>query len=110
MDLKKHPNLDPKLKETYDRIMGTSVGVKPPVHTPAPDHETPHEAPHLSHIAYHADGTKKATPAPQPHTAPTHAQPTVVSHDSLLLPLLLGIGGVIFFVAYSIFWMRYFGL
>ncbi len=34
MDISAHPRLDPKLKDTYDRIMGTSVGVK----TTAPPH------------------------------------------------------------------------
>ena len=109
MDIAKHPKLD--------RIMGTTVGVKSPPHAPATPHpaakaaaptqkETPpaHQPPgHIAHLAYNASSAPKKEPT-------HHAQTQAVKSDSLLLPLILGIGGVIFFVAYAIIWMRFFGL
>lgn len=119
MDITKHPKLDPKLQETYDRIMGTAVGVKAPTHPAPAAHPAQKAAPtthkdapeahhtngHLSHIAYNASSAQKKEPVMH-----VKSQTQAVKSDSLLLPLLMGIGGVIFFVAYAIFWMRFFGL
>ncbi len=135
MDMTAHPKLDPKLKDTYDRIMGTSVGVKPPQPTVALKPEptevanTQHAeekndpqvgaaiteekkapvkaAPTLSHIAYNAEEAKKQK---QKTTESHHANPQVIRTDTLLFPLLIGAGGVIFFVFYAIFWMSFFGM
>lgn len=114
MDISAHPRLDPKLKETYDRIMGTSVGVKTPlpqpekptkVATPSTHHaevKTPQQRGHLSHLAYSASNPKKET-APQSHEGKK------TSDDSLLFTIIMGAGGVLFFVFYTIFWMSFLG-
>jgi hypothetical protein len=125
MDAKPYPNLNPKLKETYDRIMGTTTTVKMPhpaeTHTaknPSPAHQTVARAQvtpaartttpvhastgQLTHIAYNASMAAKKEKA---HTA---ANDKEVS--SLLLPILLATGGVVFFVVYSIFWLNFFGM
>lgn len=132
MDIAAHPKLDPKLKETYDRIMGTSLGVKMP-HAAPPEHhvthadgapkkthqESSHHAPaketdhpaapvhqapgHLSHIAYSASSVKKTE-------EPKKAGEAAIKTDSLLFPIIMGAGGVIFFVFYAIFWMSFFGV
>lgn len=123
MDITAHPRLDPKLKDTYDRIMGTTVGVK----TPTPSHpaEKSPDKPvtktaekhaaqsqnhgHLSHLAYSAANPKKEVHETEPKpAAPTKSHKG--TEDSLLFPILLGAGGVLFFVFYAIFWMSFFGL
>lgn len=122
MDAKTYPNLNPKLKETYDRIMGTATAAKPHAPTPAAaksstplphdQHDSTPAAPehhvtpgHLSHLAYNASMAHKKE---KPESAP--ATTAGVKKDSLLLPLILAAGGVVFFVAYAIFWMSFFGL
>jgi hypothetical protein len=131
MDLKAYPNLDPKLKETYDRIMGTGTSVKPLHHaakspqthsshstqSAAPtsaSHEahtekvsaTPH---HLTHLAYNAaDGNVKAT---DKGVNALHAEKkSEINNNNLILPIVIGVCGVLFFVFYSYFWMNFFGM
>lgn len=129
MDLKDHPKLDPKLKETYDRIMGMKTGTKPTT-PPATEHveevtidtkpaadapsTAPHASGHLSHIAYNASsGTTK--PDEKKHEAVKHEEKKpehkeVNGNDSMVVPIVLGVSGVIFFVFYAIFWIRFFGM
>lgn len=118
MDQKTYPNLNPKLKETYDRIMGTATTAHPPAATSntqaAPAHhethqaaptvpQPPHATPsHLSHLAYNASMASKHEKV--------QASTSGLSKQSLMLPILLAAGGVIFFVGYSIFWLNFFGL
>jgi hypothetical protein len=131
MDLKSYPNLDPKLKETYDRIMGTGTSVKPSHHaakTPQTNashstQSTPHDATshgshtdkvsstphHLTHLAYNAaDGNLKAHEkgANTPHAE----KKSEVNKNNLIVPIVLGVCGVLFFVFYSYFWMNFFGM
>lgn len=132
MDPKAHPRLDPKLKETYDRIMGMKTGSKPPTPVSSgqveqvtidnkPATETapsasnaPHTTGHLSHIAYNAS-SKMTKPEEKKHEEVTHEEKKeehkeAKTSDSMVVPIILGVSGVIFFIFYAIFWMRFFGM
>jgi hypothetical protein len=117
MDQKTYPNLNPKMKEAYDRIMGTATTTRPPAaHEVTPKAPLPHQAAapapqnhhaaagHLSHIAYNASMAPKSTPEK------SKSSTAGLSKESLLLPILLAAGGVIFFVVYAIFWLNFFGM
>lgn len=56
MDPKNTANLDPKLKEVYDRVMGTTTGAKPPTPPPSPN---PAAQPNM-------DGLSPLPPTPPP--------------------------------------------
>lgn len=159
MDPKNSSTLDPKLKETYERIMGTPVPATPtptdaPAATPVPGN--PATDPSVPQINVNPTPSAPATPAisPEPATpiiSPTYApmgapaqiqpadQPDPVSslpeqHTVLqqatpiaamvakpgvviggktegksgMLPILLGVGAIIFLIVYTFFWVKFF--
>lgn len=126
---KQQQNLDPKLKEIYERVMGTNVASAPPPQTQAvPQAPAPITAP----VAQAAPlPTTTPTPvvspppaqpaAPAPAANQTHVQQKTAkgtttfvaqqgSSSKTVLPILYLIGGIIFLLVYTIFWMRVFGI
>ncbi len=149
------PTLDPKLKEAYDRVMGTNVtpatqttvnsplttaippttvatiptpagqnlspdGVSslatpapttspaPVAPTPPSARETPSTPPLGPTIAHHI-------PVPSPVLTTTHtAGGAFVAKDvkssSRISPVILIIAGVVFFLVYALFWIRFFNI
>lgn len=95
---KKTQNLDPQLKATYERVMGTSLSSAPtatstPAPTPAP-------------IA-----TPKPIATPSLQTLQYNANTKVVAgstKNSRLSPVLIGVVIVLFFIIYSIAWIMIF--
>lgn len=95
--------LDPKLKEVYDRVMSTSV---PAGHAPPPP--KPQASP--------------ASPTPAPATAaassPSSPHPQVFNASTLaggknthgLSPVVWIVVGILFLLTYTIFWMKFFNL
>lgn len=138
MNPKNINNLDPKLKETYERVMGTSFPTPQPVSqqtpqntAPAPEPvqtvQTPTPQPVLQPISAPADPMQASQifragdPFKQPETPPAdliakanmgngvvNQQPQKKKHN--LMPVYLLIGGVIFFAAYAAIWGKVFGL
>jgi hypothetical protein len=133
MNPKAPGNLDPKLKETYERVMGTSFGSA----TPAPAQKrtvqtTVVQEPQASitpqPVATVPPPIDVANPLPEMVSSPqtpkgdpfkeTVPPPTTVimkgnatqKKKNILLPVFLVIGGLIFFVAYAVFWAKVFGL
>lgn len=121
MDPKTAPTLDPKLKEAYDRVMGTSLPTAPPSSTPPPpmqpaapvqkmaDPMSLHEAPPHTHPL-------QATPT-TPVTSPTKpsgiSSGFVAPHEeknSAVSGKLLLIAGVVFLIVYTLFWLKWFGV
>ncbi len=103
MDQKKANQLDPKLKEVYERVMGTTVAQQPTTPPPAqaPSQTTQTEPPpHVVHVA----------------AAPTH---TVVSAGSVTkkensekkspvsIPILI-LAGIVFLLVYALVWVKVF--
>lgn len=121
----KYPaNLDPKLREAYDRVMGTGVPQSPPAQ---PQHEEPPKAPvkmvtepaqkheesnsDSTVVHFSADTHKHKKPEEKPEVkqaAATHTEATP-EEKSTVTPILIGIIGVLFFLGYALFWAQIFG-
>jgi hypothetical protein len=104
MDAKYPANLDPKLKEAYDRVMGTNgKSQKHAEHHDAPKMVTKQvrsDEPTIVHLG----NEHPRTVAPGETTV---AKPE--SHTSPVVMIILGIVGVLFFIAYAIFWGQMLG-
>jgi len=139
MNPKAPANLDPKLKETYERVMGTSFA--PATLSPVPAQQRP-----IQTTVVQEPETPIAPIAPQP-VMPTPLPPINVANPAsemvqspqmpktgdpfkevapppatvimkgnapkkknFLMPVLLGVGGLLFFVAYAVIWAKVFGM
>lgn len=119
------PNLDPKLKEVYERVMGTPVGgtnPQPASQPPLPPQTQPSWAPPLP------PPPSPIPPPPPPQTsAPQQSRPfpvvnlpaaapkqetavSVPQKKSHLTTIIFAIVGLVFFAVYALFWMRFFNL
>lgn len=125
MDPKNLPNLDPKLKEAYERVMGTSTtppAVPPAVHpadaatapsTPTPP---PPAVPPAPTQPIPQTVTPIVTPPPTTtQTSHVHTTTSFVAADSTkssakISPIILLFAGVIFFLVYAVFWLKFFNL
>lgn len=99
MDSKKLSELDPKLKEIYDRVMGTSV-------KPAPQSPTPSAKPLISNPTNQeaAVSSSNFTPPP-PNTIPVSP-----AFSPKISPLVWILGVVAFIVIYALVWVKIFNL
>lgn len=128
MDPQSANNLDPKLKETYDKVMGTTTApaagaapgtpapqpVAPPAGTPPPqDAAAPAQnaAPSIPQTPYQADNLsfQAAIQTPANNQTPLGAV-VPPQQPSSLLRILYIVGGVIFFVVYTFVWVKIFNL
>ncbi len=122
MEPKKITDLDPKLKEAYERVMGTSFAQPPqqsqpiapqPQPSPAiPMQQTqpiqPMQSPQIQQqqpAAIPMTGAQKQTPATNTFVGkklPIHIGKPKIS------PVIFLVGGVVFFIVYTIFWLKFF--
>lgn len=131
MDPQKLASLDPKLREAYQRVMGT----------PIPKTQTPPPPPKPT-----ADPNQNPTPEPQPEPFPTpqpaiptpptqasnfvqmnseaatpptsqnfitpspmpQSQTITVKKKNGMMPILIGIAGLVFVAIYTLFWTKIF--
>lgn len=126
MDPKKPADLDPKLKEIYDRVMGTNVpqqasSAQPPPITcdePPPQNIEQPTQQVAAPIMPPTDATGAIT-----STHPEQIKQEVIKIDSQseenkttkqnksqVLPVFFAIGGIVFLVFYVIFWFKYFNV
>jgi len=134
MNPKSINDLDPKLKETYERVMGTSFSPADPAPTPTPVQERPiqttvTEQPPLGNAFEPVPPMPQQPPiGPAPEMLPPLQGPnpfqevqappamvlvngaTVTKKKNILKPVLLIVGGVVFFIAYGVIWAKVFGL
>lgn len=135
MDPKQNAQLDPKLKEAYDRVMGTATPTTtpPPVDSmatgpasaPSPVSATPVVSPTVSP----ATPTTAPTPEPALPVAPVvmpHSTETVriggntpieVQHTTTgtthnetkkgISPIIIILGAIVFLLVYSLFWIKF---
>ena len=132
MNPKSLNDLDPKLKETYDRVMGTSVNTNPTI---PPTMETQPVAPQPLAVE------QETQPTPQPvMPTPSSVEDSTVSqvfradnsnHSSAeaatvnptsgnavvkkaankkTLPIIIAVGAVMFFAVYGVLWAKLLGL
>jgi hypothetical protein len=144
MDPKTLSNIDPKLRETYERVMGTTPTSSPATPPPAPvqadaapqtPHEPPPEAPTPASLFSSSPSTDTpdtsafgqpavVTPYNPETTAQTNehsmnqplpspasvAQAAHTQEATPLLRVLYIVGAVLFFMVYTIFWVKIFKL
>jgi hypothetical protein len=122
-------DLDPKLKETYERVMGTSLNTpsaaEQPIQKPvmqqteaiAPDLVPPQtifqqaQSP-IPEMVASPQMPSMTSSFQQTAVVPTEAamKATVTKKKSSLIPILLAVGIIIFFVCYGVIWAKVFGL
>ena len=129
---KSFSGLDPKLQETYNRIMSAATPTPPPAQgTVAGQVAPPASAPAQTPLPDQAAAIPQVTAAPvQPQTsvnpygqqpapasaaapvttAPTMDLPTNKTLSPTIILTLYIVGAVIFFIAYTIFWIKIFNL
>jgi hypothetical protein len=134
MDPKLIANMDPKLRETYERVMGTAAASSP-LSAPPPSNGTSNQLSQSLPIQQPEIPTPMAPPATEelssqlvtPVTPPTPAptpvdatstmfqplpspasvnQEAQTNETSFLLRILYIVGGIIFFILYAIFWIK----
>ena len=108
------PQLDPKLKEAYDRVMGTVVTPTSPAQTqaaPPPAHSEPVQPvsppsaqPTPEHLPEHPATATTMVPSP------TAEKAAVVKKKRKVSPLIIGLGVIVFLAIYAVVWIKYFGL
>ncbi len=128
MDPKTPANLDPKLKEVYERVMGTPVSPSQggPTSAPIPKADTtPLQPPEESELPSQTIAAARAETLPVTQTTPTehvtnqeavpHPFPKTsfvanqVKTGSNIMPLII-VGLIIFFAGYTIFWLKFFNI
>lgn len=131
MDTKSVNDLDPKLKETYERVMGTSLGGSPTT-TPPPTMETqpvaiqpepqpqtkapsepptplPSEGSTVSQV-FRADNTNKSTETATVNPPSKNEKAAKTDGGKKLLPVIIIVGAVVFFAIYAVIWAKLLGL
>ena len=119
MDSKQLNTLDPKLKETYERVMGTSSqpNVSQPITQKPTTQSQPLQPQPFQPIKpqpiQQPIQTSKATPF---QTQPTQTQPIQgpqtksIKKTNKMLPILLVLTGIVFLIGYTIIWLKIFNL
>jgi hypothetical protein len=125
MNPKNVAGLDPKLRETYERVMGTSLPQKQEAPEPSPITANPQPQPNQQNDQAPVLQSASVPPAPQLFTQnnPFQEPPTppaeVLAKNAVVGPekkknhftaIGLGLGGVIFFIIYAVLWAKVFGL
>jgi hypothetical protein len=132
MNPKNLNDLDPKLKETYERVMGTSLGATPTT-APAPKMETqpvtqpvisqpqaqpatPSEIPTPSAVAdstvsqvFRADDKSAPAETTTVSSPSSKSETPVKKGGNKLLPIII-IGALVFFAIYGVLWAKLLGL
>lgn len=99
MEQKNPTQLDPKLREVYERVMGTAV---PPIQKSAPSQNPIPKPPGSSQ----SPQTQVFHASPQPKTV---TFTNTKSSGSSLAPAYI-IGGLLFFMVYAFLWIKIFNL
>ena len=139
MNPKSINDLDPKLKETYERVMGTSLGVKPTTPTvpvmktepsvqpesqiipqPAPEQSPETQLKVETPIASTNDGTtvsqvfradnQSKDTEPATVSSPSFKKASTTKIGSNKLFPIIVIGAVLFLAAYAVIWAKLLGL
>ncbi len=116
------PQLDPKLKETYDRIMGSGVSSQPaqkPQPAPQPVHQPIEEV----HLPVENVASVPTPPPARPETpiqeepqtemvninaTVSQAKPVAAVSKKKSSPVIFVVAGVGFFLLYTVIWLKVF--
>lgn len=110
--------LDPKLKEVYERVMGTSVASAPkaspvppqPVTPPMPVQTQQHAPPIPQPESPPPAGGHQIPQAPIASQPQTQAQTISVKPHGHISPVVWILGGLTFVVVYVLAWVKIFNL
>lgn len=114
MDPKALSNLDPKLRETYERVMGTTTPsgspTAPPPVTSAPNETSPApKSSPLMETPFANEQSPGAVTISQPLPASAPMTPLASKHKhSGLIKVLYILGAIVFFTIYLLFWAKIF--
>jgi len=118
----KSPTLDPKLKEAYDRIMGATLPSAPQSPPAMQSPVQPQKPPMTIPTTQSPLPTQQQTATAQDSPSTAHIAPPLTSHVSsgFVAPqeekkpavsgTLLIIAGVVFFIVYTLFCLKLFGI
>lgn len=126
MDSKNYTNLDPKLREAYERVMNTTISpanapsqqptvapsprplpsqTSPQIPKPAAVNETPVMLPMPSaSLPTNSPVIQKQPPSTVANIVTT----SMPQHNSGILPIVIILGAIIFFAVYAVFWLKFF--
>lgn len=106
--------LDPKLKEVYERVMGTSVSSAPKASAaPSPQPTAPPPVQPQQHTASIPQPENQKPQMPQASTAPspqTQTQAVSEKPHVHISPVVWILGGVTFVIIYALAWVKIFNL
>ena len=91
------PQLDPKLREAYDRVMGTVVTPPPPANP------EPVSIPPVQPVMQQPAQTVNVQ-------SPTTEKAAQIKKKRKVSPLIIVLGVIIFLAVYAVVWVKYFGL
>lgn len=120
------PNLDPKLKEAYERVMGTNVTPSALPVQPTPAAPAPAPAPMITtpKVVSPPPPPPEVTPASKmepitvgptaiPSSGVGYVAPTVegaAANTQKISPVIFAVAAFVFFIVYSLFWIKFFNL
>lgn len=118
MAIKQLNTLDPKLKETYERVMGTSSqpNVPQPIiqkQTIQPQHLQTQPSPFTKpQPTQQPIQISQPVPfqAPSPQTQQVQAPQATSKKRNKMLPIFLVLTGIVFLIGYTIVWVKIFNL
>lgn len=131
MDPQKLASLDPKLREAYQRVMGTPIppptptppapepqSIPTPTATPEPQFSIPSQAelpepsqpqPPVQPTNFdQMDSQVPATPSQNFIRPPAQVQTMSVKKKNSMMPILFAIAGLFFIAIYTLFWLKIF--
>lgn len=97
-------SLDPKLKEAYDRVMGTQINTKPQAAAAA----VPQANPQPVNQAPAPEKQDTKVEMVSVNTSNSDLKTAPLAKKSKLSPVFLIAGGVAFFLVYTVIWLKVF--
>lgn len=116
MDPKMPSNLDPKLKEAYERVMGTTIPKPSAPPTPAAP-SSPNPTAQIPTV----EPTPQTPPTPAPSAAPQTMANVGTTPSAFVAnpqkgksggisPVIIFLGLLVFFIVYALFWLKFFNV
>lgn len=105
MDQKAPANLDPKLKEAYERVMGMSATPAQPASTP-PSQPAAQAAVQTQPQAYSSSFVGQPASGVAAGAVHTGTAAKAASGGSSIMTVVYIVAGVVFILAYTLFWIK----
>jgi len=122
MDPQKLSQLDPKLREAYQRVMGTTIPTPPaaPIQTQAPPPSIPSDPtqipqpqpvptqPATNFVQMNSEVPAPAQNFTTPPPMPLAQTMAVKKKSGIIMPILFGFAALVFIAIYTLFWTKIF--